>query len=102
MAAFTPCISLVAPEGEYHVDGGPVCSENALRFWVDFLCKYLESLQYNSSKDLSDNAKEGDVAIIITMAPDTVSLFAVLPCCTPRSGQCHNQCYGSSCELDAG
>ena len=74
MAAFTPCISLVAPEGEYHVDGGPVCSENALRFWVDFLCKYLESLQYNSSKDLSDNAKEGDVAIIITMAPDTVSV----------------------------
>ena len=35
---------LYLSEGESHVDGGPVGLETALRFWVDSLCKYLESL----------------------------------------------------------
>ena len=80
-------------DGKYHVSGGSMSLKSTLGFWIDSVCKHLESLQHKMSKQLPYNAEKRDATVVIAVTPSPLFLYNVmmfasfLSCGTPPSLQ---------------
>ena len=74
-----PTFLLQLSEVKYHVSGGSINLKFTLWFWIDSVCKHLESLQHNTGKQLPYNTERRDVMVLVMLRKEIPQIDNNLP-----------------------